>query len=189
MLSAPGVKTTLFLSSFVTSFLLGSYLTLRTTLPGQCAKPELVSNWDPDAYLGVWYELQRDTTIMFETGECVTAEYTLNDNGSIKVTNTEFFGYYDGSSEYGQVSFPGWINNWYPGLLSIADYSVVDSDYTSYAIVYSCVDVLGIAPFEYAWVLVRDQLEEGSAAFDSMLDTVSVVFASKLPDYDYENRL
>ena len=63
-----------------------AYIALRIIV-GQCPKPKLVENYDPDAYLGIWYELRRDESIPFETGECVTAQYRLNDDGSIRVTN------------------------------------------------------------------------------------------------------
>ena len=37
--------------------------------------------------MGVWYEIYRDSAIPFESGECVTAKYTLRDDGSIEVFN------------------------------------------------------------------------------------------------------
>ena len=65
-----------------------TYLVLRATVNGSCPNPELVQNFVPADYLGVWYELRRDKGIRFESGECVTAQYTLNDNGTVLVDNT-----------------------------------------------------------------------------------------------------
>ena len=59
----------------------------RLTL-GECETPTLQKNFDPQAYLGLWYELFREEETRFQKGgECATAEYSLNDDGSIKVVN------------------------------------------------------------------------------------------------------
>lgn len=48
---------------------------------------EPVSNFDLNAYLGTWYEIAR-TDNRFEKGlEQVTAEYSLRDDGGVKVVN------------------------------------------------------------------------------------------------------
>ena len=70
--------------------------------------------------MGVWYELRRDKDISFESGECVTAQYSLNDNGTVKVDNTQFFGFYDGTSgSYENAVGEAQINNWFSGLLYV----------------------------------------------------------------------
>ena len=133
---------------------------------------------------------------MYETGECVTAEYSANANGTVKVVNTEFFGFYDGSDDYGTITGKAEVNNWYPGDFAVgffgdigADYRVIDTDYTSYAIVYSCTEFLGLSLTEQSWVLVRDQIEDGSAEFNSMIDDTNAIYATKLPEYDPETRM
>ena len=41
-------------------------------------------------YLGVWYEMHRsNNTNSFETGDCVTADYSARQDGLIKVDNAE----------------------------------------------------------------------------------------------------
>ena len=72
----------------VTGFTWLMYIYMRIATGGPCAKPELVQNFEPNNYLGVWYEMRRDTDIWFEEGECVTAQYTLLDNGTVEVANT-----------------------------------------------------------------------------------------------------
>ena len=75
-----------------------AYVALRIRVGGSCARPTLKQDFDTDAYLGIWYELRRDKEIPFETGECVTAQYSLNDNGTVRVYNAQYYGFYDSSA-------------------------------------------------------------------------------------------
>jgi apolipoprotein D and lipocalin family protein len=49
--------------------------------------PETVDSVDLESYAGLWYEFARYDTIFDEDAEQVTAEYTLNDDGTVKVVN------------------------------------------------------------------------------------------------------
>jgi len=49
--------------------------------------PETVESVDLESYAGLWYEYARYDTIFDEDAEEVTAEYTLNDDGTVKVVN------------------------------------------------------------------------------------------------------
>lgn len=65
---------------------------LGCSVLGGCASGNFVpvSNFETSRYLGKWYEIAR-FDFMFEQGVSnVTAEYSLNDNGSIKVLNTGY---------------------------------------------------------------------------------------------------
>ena len=104
----------------LTGFIWLTYLALRATVGSSCPNAELVQDFQPAEYLGVWYELRRDKDISFESGECVTAQYSLNDNGTVKVDNTQFFGFYDGTSgSYENAVGEAQINNWFSGLLYV----------------------------------------------------------------------
>ena len=124
--------------------------------------------------------MRRSTNNSFQTGECTTAEYTENlADGNIKLRNTEFYGFYDGSDRYRSATGRALVNNIFPGRLLVyisrlfgGDYRVIDSDFISYALVYSYFEVLGICAIEYHWVLVREKIEDGSPEFDSMMSTV-----------------
>ena len=68
------------------------------------------------------------------------------------------------------------------------DYKILDTDYTSYVVVYTCTSYLTagvVATPNYSWVLVRSPIEEGSAAYTSVMNTVSSIYAAKVPDYDH----
>ena len=64
-----------------------------------------------------------------------------------------------------------------------ADYRIIDTDYTSYSIVYSCQQV-GPFSLDTSWLLVRDQIEEGTSAFTSMISLIDPIYEEKLPNYD-----
>ena len=49
--------------------------------------PETVDSVDLESYAGLWYQYARYDTIFDEDAEEVTAEYTLNDDGTVKVVN------------------------------------------------------------------------------------------------------
>ena len=67
----------------------------------------------------------------------------------------------------------------------------MDTDYTSYVVVYSCGDYLtaGITYSTYSWVLVRDKIEDGSADFTAMMSKVDAIYEEKIPEYEHETRM
>ena len=94
------------------------------------------------------------------------------------MTNHAYRGYYDGSDTVESIIGKAEINKWFPGKLSVtfffdfpADYQIVDTDYDNYSIVYGCESFLDIRLAEFYWVLVRDQIEEGTSEFNSVMDT------------------
>ena len=74
-----------------------TYLIFLTFVLAACNKPmppaaqaSVVSSFDPRQYMGTWYEIARLDN-RFEKGlEQVTANYSLNDDGTIKVINRGF---------------------------------------------------------------------------------------------------
>ena len=105
----------------------------------------------------VWYELQRDVNFAPSTGECVTAEYLARAEGGVTVENNEFVNNADRNFIQGYALasgfLPGMINVFFGGGFG-ADYRVIDTDYTSYAIIYSC-EQFGPFGFDLSWLLVR----------------------------------
>jgi len=54
------------------------------------------SNFDLDSYLGTWYNIANSPFFwMSNKNRCVTAEYEMNEDGSIKVTNGDISRYTD----------------------------------------------------------------------------------------------
>ena len=69
------------------------------------------------------------------------------------------------------------------------DYRVVDTDYTSYAITYSCIDFFFRRNNDVSFLIVRDPLVEGTADYTAMLDKVDPIYAEKIPDYPKQDRM
>jgi apolipoprotein D and lipocalin family protein len=71
---------------------------LTVTLAGcPCNPPETVASVDVQRYMGKWYEIAK-YPVIFERGLVgVTAEYTLLDDGSVRVINGGFRKSFDGA--------------------------------------------------------------------------------------------
>lgn len=77
---------------FLTLLLLG-YQTATTKAGalswGSCPSPALEAAFVASTYTGVWYEIRRLGNEQWQTGNCTTAQYQLNSDGSIRVLNAQ----------------------------------------------------------------------------------------------------
>lgn len=115
---------------------------------------KVINNFDADRYLGTWYEVAR-LDHRFERGlSKVTATYSFNDNGTIRVQNRGFSASKNSWSEsIGKAKFAGEKNE---GKLKVSffgpfygAYNIValDDDY-QYALIVS-------NSLSYLWILSR----------------------------------
>ena len=101
------------------------------------------------AYKGVWYEMLRSVGNNFETGDCITANYTMRDDGYLRVLNSEQKR--DSSGKLLPRHYAeGWAKfrgNETEGKLGVkfsmfqpsyANYDIVDTDYETYVLIYHC---------------------------------------------------
>lgn len=56
---------------------------------GWCPDFPLQENFDLSQYLGQWHEAARMKGTQFESGDCGWANYSLRENGHVKVVNTQ----------------------------------------------------------------------------------------------------
>ncbi|XP_067010636.2 apolipoprotein D [Anabrus simplex] len=130
---------------------------------GSCPHMEVVQNFNVSAYLGKWYEQQRYFAI-FELGaHCVTATYTDEGNGVVGVNNENTnVATNRKSSIKGEATLVGKngeakLKVVFPSVGNFgAPYWILETDYTRYAIVWSCSGLLG-ANAQFAWVLTREK--------------------------------
>merc|ERR1711911_62603 len=142
---------------------------------GSCPSVRGMTNFDYSAYLGQWYEYSNMFEIyqdVFAVGaKCVRATYTEEGN-TVGVKNEYVspltgYGSIDGSARFANLSTVGELivnfNNpagrsLFGGDPSAPNYSVVDTDYTSFSVVYMCRPIAGIFKKESLWLLTRDAL-------------------------------
>lgn len=127
----------------------------------KCPEVKTKENFDLSKYLGRWYEIEKYPN-WFEKGSCNGADYKLAQSGLISVNNSEILdngklnyvigeARQDPSSSIAshlQVRFSKW-QPW-------GQYWVLDTDYSSYTIVYSCTNLL-VARLEFLWVMSRQR--------------------------------
>merc|ERR1719503_266558 len=75
---------------FVSSLMYGT--SDAKTSYGSCPEVDYVADFQPERYVGRWYEVFRDKWNKYTLGtDCVTREFALRDDGNI---NLNFRGYY-----------------------------------------------------------------------------------------------
>lgn len=133
-------------------------------------------------YEGLWFEQARSKEFFFDNGcFCTTANYTLNDDGSVHVENSCNKGSATGpvTAAIGLATVP---DESHPGFLLVSfalpfvkgPYAVVDVDYSQYAIVVSCPRFFGNG---LVWILTREQTPNPTLIEDLMNRSASMGFA------------
>uniref|UniRef100_A0A8D2JGQ7 Apolipoprotein D n=1 Tax=Varanus komodoensis TaxID=61221 RepID=A0A8D2JGQ7_VARKO len=141
-------------------FLLGllSMAKGQTFHMGKCPDPPVQEEFDLAKYVGKWYEIEK-LPMSFEKGRCIEANYSLKENGKVKVVNKELL---TGRRLWAEVArCPAGPGSPPEGrcrlspVMPAAPYWVVSTDYENYALVYSCTTFLWLFHVDYAWILSR----------------------------------
>ena len=148
---------------------------------GFCGKPELEQNFDVNAYLGPWHEYARDKSILFEYGDCSQAKYSLRSDGLVEVHNSQMYkGRIDdvkGSAKCnGAHCKVGFF------LFRTGDYRVLETDYDTYSVVYSCKPFFFFFKTEYIWILTRARTPDAAT-----ITAAENVAKTKVPSYGFDN--
>lgn len=138
----------------------------------KCPKQKVVQNFQANEYLGLWYENRKYFAIFQAGGQCVTATYTDQDNGLIGVENAmiNFIGkeqtvngqakLADPTSTEARLSVSFTSTTPYADTadtVTDANYLVLDTDYSTYSVVWSCTDFKWLFNKQFLWILTRER--------------------------------
>ncbi|CAH0549690.1 unnamed protein product [Brassicogethes aeneus] len=133
----------------------------QVPLPGSCPDVQTQPDFDLNQFLGLWFESERYFAGPEVLGKCVTAEYSLGDNGTVSILNSQInkiTGTPTSIAGYGTASKddPAKLSIVFPSLpVKIqAPYWILDTDYKNYVVVWSCNDFL-LFNTNNAWILTR----------------------------------
>ena len=156
-----------------------------------------MQNFDKARYLGTWYEAMRSRNNLFQRGEAVVANYSLMEDGDIRVRNS-IQQWTDRDSGQPPITNHRRISDGRAielnpgkreGLLGVkfnplqpwwGRYQVLHTDYISYSLVYSN---------EYVWVLTREPLTQDSPNRAEIIEKARRKCAEKLPDFNFEAQM
>lgn len=130
---------------------------------GRCPTVQVQQNFDLTRYMGVWHEQRRYLAIFEVLMECVSAEYTMETGGVVKVNNTGYrwiSGKYSsalGDATVEDPAEPAKLGVRFSKYQPRGDYWVLSTDYDSYTVIWSCTSVFRYFNTQFAWILTRDQ--------------------------------
>lgn len=106
----------------------------------------------------MWHEQVRDNGMTSEKGDCAQAHYSLNDDGTLGVFNSEYLWENKTiNTAKASAKCEGAKCKVYFTPTIGADYRVLSTDYTNYAVVYSCTEITSLLKLEMAWLLTRER--------------------------------
>jgi len=144
---------------------------------GKCNDAPVLTGFEPEKYLGKWYEYSRLFVVFQVLGTCTVAVYSdaTTEEGVFRVgvhnmDINKLTGKLEGIEGYAVLSDPddpdktaNLIVNFdtVPVKQNSTNYSVLETDYDEYAIVYSCSKgPLPNTKIEDMWILTRQQFPD-----------------------------
>ncbi|OQV23858.1 putative Apolipoprotein D [Hypsibius exemplaris] len=134
--------------------------------PGRCPVVPVKADFDVAQYLGVWYDIRSYFTIFQAGVNCSRADYTSLNATHVRVNNTgtkhnkkgeKIAINATGVAYAPNASIPAKLKVKFDNQPNVGDYWVVDTDYSNYAIVWSCKNIAsGLFHISYSWVLGRN---------------------------------
>lgn len=150
---------------------------------GQCrVRPHpVITGFDLNKYLGVWYELEWYDDEYPTDDECLKFTYSEDSQDAIKILLEERHGNdcfrYESFKGHGLISFPNDLD--LPGQLNTTfgkgtpkrlNYEILATDYDTFSFVWDCHNVNGTHYNEKFWYFARDwQLSERPKVVDDLL--------------------
>nr|ACB54956.1 polycalin [Helicoverpa armigera] len=154
---------------------------------GQCDQNiAVVTSFNLDAFGGApWYDIESYANT-HQSGTCNTARYTINADRSITVQNSQVvnqaLAVANGEATIATESI-GKLQVRIGGSTVPIDYWVLSTDYTGYALIYSCRNVNANTREVFSWKLSRTQSGFTPAATQIMTGIINSIDALSQNDY------
>ncbi|CAK1550414.1 unnamed protein product [Leptosia nina] len=162
--------------------------------PGQCdLNIPVVRDFNVTAYGGRWRMIETYAS-EFQIGECNDATYTLLDDGSVLVLNTQVINQdldtITGNATLGSDDGSAKLFVKFPTTIQTADYWVLDTDYTSYALVYSCRNLDDNRRRVWSWKLSRSTELSGVANnnINAIINNINVLNSKYFKKIDHSDK-
>ena len=115
-----------------------------------------IQKFDKEKYLGKWYEIARLDFVFEKNLNNTTAEYSLNDDGSIKVANKGYN--YIKNKNVESIGKAKFVNDSNEGRLKVSFFGPFYSGFNILAIDFEYKYVLVVGKnIKYMWLLSRDK--------------------------------
>ncbi|XP_050314570.1 apolipoprotein D-like [Anthonomus grandis grandis] len=133
---------------------------------GKCpTNVQPMQDFNATQYLGEWYEYARYFAVFEFDGECVTATYGAGENGTVKIKNELRNGLLKnhlsitGIATFVESPTVAKLSVVFPSLpvRFAAPYWILKTDFDSYAVVWSCVQIL-VFNSQNTWILTRNRI-------------------------------
>ncbi|XP_049949642.1 apolipoprotein D-like [Schistocerca serialis cubense] len=133
---------------------------------GGCPVYQPMTNFDLSKYMGTWYEAERMFAVTEAGARCVSATYSSFPGDKVRVTNqitnrlTGLTRQLDGEIKMVGKAGEAKLSVKYSSLpVSIdSEYMVLDTDYDTYSIVWSCSSLGPFVNRQNAWIMTRERL-------------------------------
>ncbi|OWR44741.1 chlorophyllide A binding protein precursor, partial [Danaus plexippus plexippus] len=155
----------------------------QVIFPGQCdPNINVVTSFDAVGYMNLWHDIESYPT-QFQNGTCNNALYTLLPNGTVDVLNTQVINQsldsIKGSARLASNDSSAKLIVTFPAGNGFVEtpYWVLGTDYYSYALVYTCVNLDDERRLVWSWKLSRTkQLSpNASAEIDRIVNNIPVL--------------
>ncbi|XP_046353923.2 apolipoprotein D-like [Haliotis rufescens] len=120
----------------------------------RCPDVPVQGNFSLTSYLGTWYEDERFFAVYEIGAECAQANYSMKANGHVRVLNSGTGRSIEGDAYAPDPSEPAKLLVKFFWWQRPGNYWVVETDYSNYSVVYSCID-LYFMHLDTAWLLTR----------------------------------
>ena len=153
---------------------------------GGCPSVNIQQNFELNKYLGKWYEIGRVKNVPYTAStRCGTAEYELQEDGTLKVINTCLLdsGYYPAiGTAYCEDNGTGQCYVRFSRFQPWGDYKVLETDYDNYSVVWSCSS-FWLFHVEYSWILAR----ESGYNYDPAIELLEGSTSLRLDDFVWDD--